>query len=214
LKGATDLRTSSKKKNLQTVQLALLIALVVALQIVSALIPPIGGTVSITLTLIPVVVGGILLGKRAGAILGFAFGAIVLVNCITALDPGGSILWNANPLFTAIICFFKGIAAGFIPAVLYGAIKGKGENVGQGRIFGATVAAAISAPIVNTGLFVAGMFLLFKDTLYAWAGETDIVMYVILGLAGLNFLVEFLLNIMLAPAIVRIVAVVSKKMKI
>jgi uncharacterized membrane protein len=214
LKGATDLRTSSKKKNLQTVQLALLIALVVALQIVSALIPPIGGTVSITLTLIPVVVGGILLGKRAGAILGFAFGAIVLVNCITALDPGGSILWNANPLFTAIICFFKGIAAGFIPAVLYGAIKGKGENVGQGRIFGATVAAAISAPIVNTGLFVAGMFLLFKDTLYAWAGETDIVMYVILGLAGLNFLVEFLLNMMLAPAIVRIVAVVSKKMKI
>jgi uncharacterized membrane protein len=214
LKGATDLRTSSKKKNLQTVQLALLIALVVALQIVSALIPPIGGTVSITLTLIPVVVGGILLGKRAGAILGFAFGAIVLVNCITALDPGGSILWNANPLFTAIICFFKGIAAGFIPAVLYGAIKGKGENVGQGRIFGATVAAAISAPIGNTGLFVAGMFLLFKDTLYAWAGETDIVMYVILGLAGLNFLVEFLLNMMLAPAIVRIVAVVSKKMKI
>ena len=58
------------------------------------------------------------------------------------------------------------------------------------------------------------MFLFFKDTLYAWAGETDIVMYVILGLAGLNFLVEFLLNMMLAPAIVRIVAVVSKKMKI
>ena len=195
-------------------QLALLIALVVALQIVSALIPPIGGTVSITLTLIPVVVGGILLGKRAGAILGFAFGTIVLINCITALDPGGSILWNSNPLFTAIICFVKGIAAGFIPAVLYGAVKGKGENVGQGRIFGATGVAAISAPIVNTGLFVAGMFLLFKDTLYAWAGETNIVMYVILGLAGLNFLVEFLLNILLAPAIVRIVAVVSKKMKI
>ena len=207
-------KTSSKKQTLQTVQLALLIALVVALQIVSALIPPIGGMVSITLTLIPVVVGGILLGKRAGAILGLAFGAIVLINCITALDPGGSILWNTNPLFTAIICFAKGIAAGFIPALLYGAIKGKDENVTDGRIFGATVVAALSAPLVNTGLFVAGMFLLFKDTLYAWADGADIVMYVILGLAGLNFLVEFLLNILLAPAIVRIVAVVSRKMKI
>ena len=207
------MKTSSKQKTLQTVQLALLIALVVALQMVSALIPPIGGTVSITLTLIPVVVGGILLGKRAGAILGFAFGAIVLVNCITALDPGGSILWNANPFFTAVICFVKGTAAGFVPACLYDAIKGKGENTKEGRIFGATVVAALSAPIVNTGLFVAGMFLLFKNTLYAWADGTDIVMYIIFGLAGLNFLVEFLLNILLAPAIVRIVAVVKKKMK-
>ena len=68
------MRTSAKKRTLELVQLALLIALVVALQIVSALIPPIGGMVSITLTLIPVVVGGILLGKKAGAILGFAFG--------------------------------------------------------------------------------------------------------------------------------------------
>lgn len=194
-------------------QLALLIALVVALQIVSALIPPIGGAVSITLTLIPVVVGGILLGKRAGAILGFAFGAIVLINCITALDPGGSILWNANPLYTAIICFVKGIAAGFVPACLYELIRGKNENADAGRTFAATVVAAVCAPIVNTGLFLVGMFLLFKNTLYAWAGGTDIVMYVLFGLAGINFLVEFLINTILSPAIVRIVAVVGKKLR-
>ena len=205
------MKTSTAQKTLQLVQLALLIALVIALQMVSALIPPIGGMVSITLTLVPVVVGGILLGKKAGAILGFAFGAIVLANCITALDPGGSILWNANPFFTALICFAKGIAAGYIPALLYGLVKGKGEKTGMGREFGATVVAAIAAPVVNTGLFVAGMFLLFKDTLYAWAGGTDIVMYVLFGLAGLNFLVEFIINLVLSPAIVRIVAAVSKK---
>lgn len=207
------MRTSAKQQTLRTVQLALLVALVVALQMVSALIPPIGGMVSITLTLIPVVVGGILLGKRSGAILGFAFGAIVLINCIAALDPGGNILWNANPLFTAIICFVKGTAAGFVPAWLYEIVCGKAEKVGEGRKFVATVVAALSAPIVNTGLFVCGMFLLFKDTLYAWAGGTDIVMYVLFGLAGLNFLVEFLINVVLSPAIVRITAVVGKKLK-
>ena len=207
------MRTSSKKQTLATVQLALLIALVVALQMVSALIPPIGGMVSITLTLIPVVVGGILLGKSRGAILGFAFGAIVLINCIAALDPGGNILWNANPFFTAIICFVKGTAAGFVPAWLYELICGKGENAGDGKKFAATVVAALTAPIVNTGLFVAGMFLLFKDTLYAWAGGTNVVTYVLLGLAGINFLVEFLINIILSPAIVRITAVVGKRMK-
>lgn len=208
------MRTSSSQKTLRTVQLALLVALVVALQIVSAIIPPIGGAVSITLTLIPVVVGGILLGKKAGAILGFAFGGIVLVNCIVALDPGGSILWNANPLFTAIICFCKGIAAGFVPACLYELVRGKKESgEKKSRVLFATVAAAIAAPVVNTGLFVAGMFLLFKDTLYAWAGETDIVMYVLFTLAGINFLVEFLINTILSPAIVRVVDVVKRKMK-
>lgn len=207
------MRTSAKQKTLRTVQLGLLVALVVALQVVSALIPPIGGAVSITLTLIPVVVGGILLGKRAGAILGFSFGLIVLINCIVALDPGGNILWNANPLFTAVICFVKGIAAGFVPAWLYEIVCGKTEKIGDGRKFAATVVAALVAPVVNTGLFVCGMFLLFKDTLYAWAGETDIVTYILLGLAGINFLVEFLINIILSPAILRITAVIGKRLK-
>ena len=193
------------------VQLALFVALVVVLQIISAIIPPIAGLVSITLTLVPVVVGGILLGSAGGAFLGFAFGAIVLINCITGMDPGGNILWNANPLFTAIICFGKGIMAGFIPAVLYRAISGK--ESGRNKKLVATVVAALSAPIVNTGLFVVGMFLLFKDTLYAWSGGTDIVIYVLTGLAGVNFLVEFIINTVLSPAIVRIVDVAQVKMK-
>lgn len=201
----------SKRNVLRTVELALLIALVVVLQIISALIPPIAGMVSITLTLIPVVVGGILLGKRSGAILGFAFGAIVLINCIAALDPGGNILWNSNPFFTAIICLVKGTAAGFVPAALYELVRQKSDN--NGRVFVATLVAALSAPIVNTGLFVVGMFLLFKNTLYAWAGGTNIVTYILLGLAGVNFLVEFTINIILSPAIVRIAGAVGRRKK-
>lgn len=206
--------TSQRQKTLRTVQLSMLVALVVVLQVVSAVIPPIGGMVSITLTLVPVVVGAILFGKKGGAILGFAFGAIVLINCITALDPGGHILWAANPFCTAIICFAKGCAAGFVPALLYEAITGKEKEIGNVRRYIAALVAALSAPIVNTGLFVCGMFLFFTDTLYAWAGGTDVMTYVIVGLAGLNFLVEFLINIVLTPAIVRIVDVVKNKMKI
>ncbi len=207
------MRTSSKKKTLRLVELALLVALVVALQMVSAMIPPIGGMVSITLTLIPVVVGGVLLGKKSGAILGFAFGAIVLINCMIALDPGGNILWNANPVFTAIICFAKGIAAGFFPAWFYELINGKGEYQSEGRRFAATVVAALSAPIINTGLFVCGMLLLFKDILYTWAGGTNMMVYILVGLAGINFTVEFLINTILSPAIVRITSVVGRRLR-
>jgi uncharacterized membrane protein len=204
---------SRNKKIIRMVEMAMLVALVVVLQMVSAMIPPIGGLVSITLTLIPVVIGAILFGKKGGAVLGFTFGLIVLINCISGMDPGGNILWTSNPVCTALICFVKGIAAGFIPAVLYEAIKGKDENVSAGRKYAASVVAALSAPVANTGLFVLGMFAFFMDTLKAWAGGTDIVTYILVGLAGLNFLVEFLINIILSPAIVRIVDVVKKDKK-
>ena len=77
-------------------------------------------------------------------------------------------------------------------------------------MFVATVVAALSAPVVNTGLFIVGMVLLFKDILFAWAGDTNIVLYVLVGLAGLNFAVEFIINTVLSPAVVRIVDAIDK----
>lgn len=198
-------------KILRMVELAMLVALVVVLQLVSAIIPPIGGTVSITLTLVPVVVGAILFGVKGGAILGFSFGAIVLINCITGLDIGGNILWNNNPFFTALICFVKGVAAGVLPAAVYKLARGKNEKIGNGRKYISALSAALCAPIANTGLFVCGMLLFFMETLKAWAGGSDLASYVLLGLAGLNFLVEVIINIVLTPAIVRIVEAVKNK---
>ena len=211
-----------RQKTRETVQLAMLVALVVVLQLISAIIPPIGG-VSITLTLVPVVIGAILFGIKGGAVLGFFFGLIVLINCITGLDPGGNVLWVANPFFTAIICFVKGIAAGIVPAVLYSFFVAKRDEVSNARKYSGVLVAALSAPIVNTGLFVSGMLLFFTDTLYAWkqdwaienglSGDTNIIIYIILGIAGLNFVIEFLVNIILAPAITRIVEVVKRKVR-
>ncbi len=201
------------KKTLEMVQLAMLIALVVVLQLVSAVIPPIGGTVSITLTLVPVVVGAILFGKKGGIVLGLTFGIIVMINCITALDPGGNILWTANPFFTALICLVKGTAAGFVPAMLYKLAIGKSEAPSASRKYASALLAALSAPIVNTGLFVCGMLLFFTDILKTWAGDSNVITYILLGLAGINFLVEFLINIVLTPAITRIVDVVKNKIK-
>ncbi len=206
------MKSSTNKKVIKMVQLALLFALVVVLQVVSAVMPKIG-PVSITLTLVPVVVGAIVLGTSGGAVLGFAFGLIVMINCIVGLDAGGSILWNANPWLCGIICFVKGIAAGVAPALIYRVARGKSASVSNARKYASAILAAISAPVVNTALFVAGMFLFFKDTLYAWAGGTNVATYVIVGLAGVNFIVELAINIILSPAIVRIVDVVGKKVK-
>ena len=201
---------TQRTKILELVQLAMLAALVVVLQLLSALIPPIGGMVSITLTLIPVVIGAILFDKKGGAILGFVFGLIVMINCITGLDPGGNILWTTNPAITALLCLIKGTLAGLVPATVYSAIVGK-KAVSDKKKLLTTMLSAMLAPIVNTSTFVIGMLLFFKDTLTIWANGKPIMLYILLGLAGINFLIEFIINLILTPAIIRIVDVIKKK---
>ena len=202
---------TNRKKILTMVEMAMLIALVVVLQLISAIVPPIGGSVSITLTLIPVVVGAIIFGYKGGAVLGLSFGVIVLINCITGLDIGGNILWNANPFITATLCILKGVFAGIAASIVYNLIKGKSSIQNRKRNFFAALSAAMIAPIVNTGLFVCGMLLFFMETLQAWAGGSDLASYILLTLAGWNFLIEFLINIILTPSIIRIVDAVKKK---
>lgn len=188
--------------------LAIFTALILVLQLVSALltrfVPAL--PVSITLTLVPIVVGAALYGVGAGAYLGGVMGAVVLLFCIMGLDAGGAILWNSSPLMCALVCLVKGIAAGAVAALVYRALCGKNK-------IAAAVVAGICAPTVNTGLFVAGMFLFFKDNLMVWtqlwADQTgraaDPVFYAILGLAGINYLLELAVNLVLAPVIVRII---------
>ncbi len=180
--------------------LAIFTALIIVLQLVSALltrfVPVI--PVSITLTLVPIVVGAALYGVGAGAYLGGVFGVVVLLFCVTALDAGGAMLWNANALMCALVCLVKGVAAGAAAAAVYRLISKKGQTLGA-------VCAGIAAPVVNTGLFIVAVFLFFRDTLILWAGGKDLLTYAILGLAGINFLVELCVNLILAPIIVRII---------
>lgn len=176
--------------------LAIFTALIIALQLLSNVAKV--GPVSITLSLVPIVVGAALYGVGAGAYLGFVFGLVVLICCVVGMDIGGNILWNTNPLFTAVICLAKGMAAGAAAGAVYRALAGKNRTA-------AAVCAGIAAPVVNTGLFIVGMALCFHDTLVAWAGGTDVVYYAIIGLTGVNFLVELAVNMVLSPIIVRII---------
>ena len=97
--------------------LAVLLALVVVLQIVGTLIGRLGVTAP-SLVLIPIVLGGILLGTAAGSLLGFIFGVVVIVMGATGLDGFTSILLAEQPLLTVLLCLVKGTAAGFVAGIL------------------------------------------------------------------------------------------------
>ena len=195
-----------KNKNItRMVQLTILLAVVVVLQCFLGSIKV--GATSFSVVLVPIVVGAIILGPGAGAFLGFAFGLVVLIYGITGQDAFTNLLFQAHPVFTSMICLGKGAAAGWGAGMMYKLF----EKI---SLFWASVAAAATAPILNTGLFILGCLTLVHGTLeanLAVFGADSVVVFLVIGCAGVNFLVEFLVNIVLSPAIYRIVTVVKSK---
>ncbi len=193
------------KKTVRLTQIAILAALIVVLQLMSYGIKI--GTFNLSLVLIPLVVGGVLFGARSGAVLGLIFGIVVVICCISGMDVGGNILWNVNPLLTAVVCLAKGTAAGAAGGAVAALFRKWNKPV-----LGVFM-AAVTVPIVNTGLFTAAMWFLFRETLVSWAAGQDVVYYVFFGLIGINFLIEFGLNVVLAPVTERIIAAVRRVAK-
>lgn len=192
-------KTSSKVNRM--VGLAIFIAIVVVLQVLGSFIR--FGSFSVSLVLLPIVIGAALYGPAAGAILGGAFSVVVLINTINGTDAGANMLWVANPAMTAAVIMLKGILAGFTAGIVYSAISKKNPYVG-------VVCAAFISPVVNTGIFLAAMALFFRDTLILWAGDSPLFYYTFIGLAGVNFLLELGVNIVLAPVAVRIIRIGRK----
>ena len=192
-----------KKTNVKRMAgIALLIALVVVMQMVGGMIPPVGGF-TISLVLIPIVLGAAVFGPGAGALLGAAFGTIVYINCITGADPGGAMVFQASPVLCFLVVMGKGTLAGLASGLVYRLFKNRNG-------YAAMVMAAVICPVVNTGVFVACMLTFFKDVLAVWAGGGDVMTYVLTGLVVANFLPELIINVIFSPAGQRVAYIVNK----
>ena len=177
--------------------LAILLALVVLFQVFGSYIKI--GTTSFSFVLVPIVLGGVLLGVTAGAILGFAFSLVVMIMGLVGADPFTGILLN-DALFGTLVCIFlKGVLAGVIPALLYKVIAKK-------NTFVAVIIASLTAPIVNTSIFIVCMLIL-GDVVTAnfIEGGMSVIYFLVIICAGVNFLVEFAINAVLSPTLHRII---------
>ncbi|MEE0874875.1 MAG: ECF transporter S component [Ruminococcus sp.] len=187
-------------KTYRLVGLGILTAIVIVLQVIATYFPT--KPFAITLALIPIVIGAAVYGSYAGAYLGAVFSAVVVIMCITGADAGGFMVWQANPVMCVILCMLKGSAAGFFAGLLYNVLSKKNVVLG-------TVAAAVVAPVANTGIFIIGLLIFFRDILAQWAGGTDIVFWALFIMAGWNFVTELIVNIVLIPVIIRILKAVK-----
>ncbi len=180
------------------VGMGLLTAIVFVLQLISMALR--FGMFSITLTLIPIVVGAALYNRMAGAWLGLVFGIAVLVTG----DAAAFLAINAPG--TIITVLVKGAMAGLCAALMYKALEKKNQIV-------AVIAAAITAPLVNTGVFLIGSAVFFMDTITMWAGDQNVFVYMLVGLVGFNFFIELGINLVVNPAILQIIRIGKKNLK-
>ena len=186
-------RTSPKTETL--VLTAILTAIVGVLSYFGGFIK-IGGLASISLTLIPVVMGGALLGPRTGAWLGLVSGAVFF------LTPDAAFWFNLSAFGTVLVVLLKGALAGLAAALVFRLFERKNPYL-------AVIAAAAVCPVVNTGIFLLGCIVFFFDAVVSMANAADasVFFYLITVFVGLNFVFELALNLILSPALLRIVEI-------
>jgi hypothetical protein len=178
------------------VLMAMLTALVVILTYAGSFIR-LSPMVTVSLTLVPIVLGAVLCGVWGGTWLG-------LVNAIVILASGqAAFFFGISPAGTVIVVLAKGTLCGLIAALMYRVLC-------QWNKYAAIVTAAVICPIVNTGIFLLGCVLFFFETIQSWgmdAGFANAAEYMFLGLAGGNFLFELAFNLVLSPVIVRLLQI-------
>ena len=178
--------------------LSLFTALVVVLQYLGSFIR--FGTFSVSLVLVPIVLGAAICGVWAGAWLGLVFSVMVFITGDAAF------FLSLNVIGTIITVLVKGTVAGLCAGLVYKLLV-KFNN------YLAVLVAAIVCPIVNTGIFLIGCSIFFFKDVSSWATAEGMPVgaYMIVFLVGFNFIFELLFNIVLAPTVVRLIDLKKKK---
>ena len=178
------------KKSFDTrklVLLALLTALVVVLQIFASAIPV--GPFSLNLVLIPIVVGAALISPLAGLWLGVVFGTVVLIA-----DPAVPLFLGFNAFATVFVILVRGAVSGFLSGAAYKLLERKNVTI-------AVIVAAAICPLVNTALFIVGLYVFFAPFFGGASAVTAFVTTVLL----VNFPIELSVNLVFSPVIVRLI---------
>lgn len=197
------METKNKKQMIRRLVFgAILTALIILLQLMGSFIR--FGPFSISLVLIPIIIGAATCGIKIGAWLGFVFGTVVLLS-------GDAAAFMSIDIFgTIITVMVKGTACGLAAGFVYKALEKYNRYV-------AVIAAAIVCPIINTGIFLLGCAIFFLETLSEWGmaeGYTNVAAYMFLFLAGGNFLFELATNIILSPVIMKVLNIEKNNSKL
>lgn len=174
---------------LQTwVRLALLVAVQIAMRLLGLGKVPVGPLNMSFLTL-PIAVGAVCMGPLAGLVLGAVFGVFSLYDAISGVGGMTSVFFTLSPVNTVILCVGMRMLMGFCCGWIFRLCRKV-----DARAIWSYFAGAVSAPLLNTLLFMGYIVLGFYNTEFvqgiaAGKGATNPFMFVIL-VVGVQGLVE------------------------
>lgn len=198
-------KTFFSARNIAT--LGILLALVIVLQAFGGSFSI--GLVTLNFSLIPIVLGALVLGPAAGALLGLANGIVVLVQVIIAPAGFYFFIWTYSPAVTTLICLLKTTVAGFAGGLIFRLVSRK-------NTYAATFVASASVPVINTALFVLGCLCMpgtinaFQDSIGGYNGM-NIFVFICVVLVTFNFFIELAINLIVSPALHTVYRVVEKQ---
>lgn len=157
------------------------------------------GIIEITFIMIPVAIGAVLLGPKAGAILGTVFGLTSFAQAFSSAF--GAILLAASPVKTFILCVVTRAIVGFLVGLLFKVLN----KIRRGNIANYLVASA-SAAIFNTILFVGTLGLLFKDTMLGMATESGLSLIgFLMTMITINSVIEIIACLVIGGSICKVI---------
>lgn len=201
---------SNKTKVVVLTQLALLTAIEAIFCFTPLGSLPISPAIVATLAHIPVIIAAIVLGKRAGAYMGFIMGLFSFIVW-TFMPPSPAFAPVFTPFYSfggvsgnigsLLICFVPRILLGYFAALIYKSIL----KLLKTDIVSAILAAAISTAI-HTFLVLSGIYLFFGNS---FAGGKAYI-YFIIAWAGLNAVVEISIAAIVAGALIKPLVKIKK----
>lgn len=196
----TKSKTKVPNNILYMVELGLLTGIILLMAFTPIGYLPIGPGLTVTLIPIPVVIGAIVLGPFAGAILGAVFGLTSFSMCLFQRDAFGVLLFNISPFKTFIICMVPRIIMGLLCGYIFKLIY----NTKMKKVVPFAV-SSLAGPLLNTVLFMGTLWLLFRDAapvvgMAKSVGSTGFFSFII-GFVGVNALIEASVCLVVATAV-------------
>ena len=173
------------------------------------------GPVRATTMHIPVILAGILLGVKGGAITGLVFGlSSVIINTITptitsfVFTPFYSLGEYHGNFMSLVIAIGPRVLLGVLAAVIYHWFKNKNNKM---RLFGSGVTALVCA-LIHSSL-VLGMIYLFFGPSYAAAKgvEVSALFGLLLGIITTNSVLEAILATLIIAPLTKVLEPITKK---
>lgn len=200
-------------KTQDMVKLALFAGIIVVLSMTPLGYIPLG-VIKATTIHIPVILGSILLGWKAGAVLGGIFGLTSLVvNTLTpsltsfVFTPFYSLDGSGGSLWSLVICFIPRILVGILPYFIFSLIKKlRGSDVVALGI------AGFLGSMTNTLLVMNLIYLLFGER---WGAakqiSSDLIYKTILGVIATNGIPEAIVAAVITAAVGKVLIQVLRR---